>query len=98
MNNRGNSNGKPIPQEIAKQYLFGVSGLKVKLKDPSYNSIVYQICVKGYGWQRAVSDGEEAVYSHDKAIGAYRMSLIPKTEKQYLIDLWNQDIGTNNMK
>ena len=68
------------------------------MKDYSEYSIVYQIWVDGVGWQKAVSDGEETTYSHDKPIGAYRMSLIPKTEKQYLITSWNKDCGTNNMK
>ena len=92
------SGGTAIPAEIANQYLFGVSGLRVKLKDNSEYSIVYQIWVNGYGWQKPASDGEETTYAHDKPIGAYRMSLIPKTEKQYLIDFWSKDIGTNNMK
>ena len=90
--------GKPIPEDIANKYLFGISGLKIDLKDYSEYSIVYQIWVDGVGWQKAVSDGEETTYSHDKPIGAYRMSLIPKTEKQYLITSWNKDCGTNNMK
>lgn len=100
MNRVGNNGlgGKPIPEDIANQYLFGISGIKLKLKDESYYSIVYQIWVKNVGWQRAVSDGEEAVYSHDKPIGGYRMVLIPKTEKQYIIDYWNKDVGTNNIK
>ena len=90
--------GKPIPEEIANKYLFGISGLKINLKDYSEYSIVYQIWVNGVGWLEAVSDGEETTYSHDKPIGAYRMSLIPKSEKQYLINEWNKDCGTNNMK
>ena len=72
--------------------------VKFKLKDTSYYSIVYQIWVKDFGWQKVTSDGEEAVYAHDKPIGGYRMALIPKTEKQYIVDYWNQDIGTNNIK
>lgn len=99
--NRANSKGiggKAIPEEIAKQYLFGISGLKMKLKEETNYSIVYQIWVKNQGWQKAVSDGEEAVYSHDKPMGGYRMAVIPKTEKQYIIDFWNEDIGTNNVK
>lgn len=95
--NRGISKGNPIPEEIANQYLFGVSGLRVKIKDTSYYSIVYQIWVNGYGWLKPASDGEEISYAHDKPMGAYRMSLIPKTEKQYLIDLWSKDVGTNHM-
>lgn len=100
VNRAGNKalGGEAIPQEIANQYLFGISGIKMKLKDESYYSIVYQIWVKNVGWQKVSSDGEEAVYAHDKPIGGYRMALIPKTEKQYIIDYWNQDVGTNNIK
>ena len=100
MNRVGNKGlgGEAIPQEIASQYLFGISSLKIKLKEESDYSIVYQIWLKNYGWQQAKSDGEEAVYEYDKPIGGYRITLIPKTEKQYVIDFWNQDEGTNNIK
>lgn len=87
-----------IPEEIAKQCLFGISEIRMELKDNSYDAIVYQVWVEGQGWQEAVCDGEGASFSKDKPIGAFRMSLIPQTEKQYLIDFWNKDIGTNNMK
>ena len=100
MNKEGNMGfgGKPIPKEIAQKHLFGISSLSIKLKDTSYYSIVYQAWVDKEGWLEPQSDGEETTFSHDKPIGAYRMSLIPKTEKQYLIDLWQKDVGTNNMK
>ena len=95
--NRGIA-GEPIPEEIAQKYLFGISGLRVKLKSYSDYSIVYQIWVKGQGWLKPVSNGEETYFERNKPISAYRMSLIPKTETQYLIDLWSKDIGTNNIK
>lgn len=100
MNKEGNMGfgGKPIPKDIAQQHLFGVSSLNIKLKDTSYYSIAYQVWVDKEGWLEPVSDGEETSFLHDKPIGAYRISLIPTTEKQYLIDLWKKDIGTNNMK
>lgn len=100
MNKEGNMGlgGVPIPKEIAQKHLFGISSLSIKLKDTSYYSIVYQAWVDGEGWLEPVSDGEETTFSHDKPIGAYRMSLIPRTEKGYLIDLWRKDVGTNNMK
>lgn len=90
--------GVRLPEEYTGKYLFGISGLSFKLKDESYYSIVYQVWVNGYGWQKVASDGEEAMYEHDKPFGAYRVALIPKTEKQYLIDEWTNDVGTNNMK
>ena len=100
MNNEGNMGfgGKPIPEEIANKHLFGISSLSIKLKDMSYYSIVYQAWVEEEGWLEPKSNGEETTFSHDKPIGAYRMSLIPTTEKEYLIDLWRKDVGTNNMK
>lgn len=100
VNAKGNRGlgGAAIPENIANQYLFGVSALNIKLKDNSEYSVVYQIWVNGQGWLKPASDGEETSYAHDKPIGAYRMSLIPQTERQYLIDLWSKDIGTNNMK
>ena len=100
MNMEGNKGrgGVAIPKEVADKHLYGISSLNIKLKDSSYYSIVYQAWVDGVGWLEPVSDGEETTYSHDKPIGAYRVSLIPKTEKQYLIDLWKEDVGTNNMK
>ena len=86
-----------IPEEIAKQYLHGISSLTLKLSDTSYYSIVYQIYIVGQGWQEVKQNGEEAIYQYDKPMSACRISIIPNTEKQYLIDLWNKDIGTNNM-
>lgn len=100
MNREGNRGigGKAIPEEIAKQHLFGISSLNIKLKNESEYSIIYQAWVEGEGWLEPVSDGKETTFAHDKPIGAYRMSLIPKTEKHYLIDSWKKDVGTNNMK
>ena len=70
----------------------------MKLKDTSYYSIVYQILVNNHGWQSAVSDGQETMYRYNRPMSAFRMALIPKTEKQYLINSWNKDVGTYNMK
>lgn len=49
------------------------------------------------GWLKVSCDGQENSYQHDKPISAFRMNLVPKTEKQYLIDFWNRDIGTNHI-
>lgn len=96
--NRGISGGNPIPEDISTQHLFGISAIKMKLKDTSYYSIVYQIWIQGSGWQEAKSDDEETTYAHNRPIGGYRVSLIPKTEKQYLINYWNKDKGSDNIK
>lgn len=96
-NHTSTTNYKPIPPDIAEQYLFGVSGIQFRLNDYSNFSIVYQSYVKGLGWLKASSDGEENFYQHDKPISSFRINLVPKTEKQYLIDYWNRDVGTNNI-
>ena len=94
--NRGSNNIK-IPPEIAKQYLYGISGIKIDLNEKSYYSIVYQTYIYGMGWQEVKENGVEAVYRHDKPISALRVSLIPNTEKKYLKDYWNKDIGNKDI-
>ena len=94
---RSSSLSKPLPNDIAKQYLFGISGMQFKLNNSPDLSIVYQGYVNGIGWLAASSDGEENLYQHDKPFSSLRMNLIPKTEKQYLINFWNRDIGTHNI-
>ena len=86
-----------LSQEIAKQNIYGLSALTFKLKDYSYYSIVYQIWVEGKGWLEPVSDGVETTAGLNKPFGAYRVELIPKSEKQYLINDWKKDVGTNNL-
>ncbi len=82
----------PIPSDIAKQYLYGISGIQFRLNTSSEFSIVYQAYVKDIGWLPASSDGEENYYRHDKPISAFRMNLVPKSEKQHLINYWNRDV------
>ena len=36
--------------------------------------------------------------AYNKPMSAIRVALVPNTEKQYVIDLWNKDVGTSNMK
>ncbi len=92
VDNKGINNAK-IPLKIAKKYMFGVSGISLKVKDNSYYTILYQVYNVETGWQKVCENGEEALYKHDKPISAFRASLIPDTEKQYLINYWNKDIG-----
>lgn len=82
----------PIPIDIAKQYLYGISGIQFQLKDSSDYSVVYQSYVKNVGWLQASCDGEENLYQHDKPISAFRINLVPKSEKQYFLDYWNRDV------
>lgn len=88
---------KPIPENIAKQYLFGLSSVNFSLTSYDDYSIVYQIYIPKIGWLSPKSDGSECTYSYDKPFSAFRMVLVPKSEKQRLISYWNRDIGTNNI-
>ena len=88
----------PIPIKIANEYRYGVSGITLQLKDDSYYSIVYQILVDDVGWVKACADGQECMYSYDKPMSAFRMTLVPKSEKNYVVNMWNKDVGTFNMK
>ena len=84
-----------IPQKIAEQNLYGLSGIAFQLKDCEEYSIVYQIYVPSIGWLKASSDGEETTYAHDKPFSAIRMNIVPKSEKQRFINYWNRVIYTN---
>lgn len=96
--NKRDVNGEnPISQDTEGKYYYGISGINMKLKDESYYSIIYQILIDGVGWIKPTSDGKECAYRHDKTFSAFRMALIPKTEKEYLMDMWNKDVGTFNM-
>ena len=89
--------GETIPPEISSQYLYGISSVNFKLNNSPDLSIVYQTYVKDIGWLQTLSDGEELLYKLDKPISAIRMNIIPKSEKQYLVDFWNRYIGTSNI-
>lgn len=85
----------PIPEEIAKQNLYGLSGIAFQLRDCKEYSIVYQIYVPSIGWLKASSDGEETTYAHDKPFSAIRINIVPKSEKQRFINYWNRVIYTD---
>ena len=78
-----------IPEEIAKQYLYGLSGIALSLDNYSDYSIVYQIYVKGIGWLPAKYNGQESMYSYNKPMSAIRINIVPNSERQYLINYWN---------
>ena len=93
------SNGNnPIPEDIGWQFKYGITGITMKLKDYSYYSIVYQVLVNKVGCLKASSDGVECTYNHTIPISAFRIALVPKTEKQYVINQWNKVVGTNILK
>lgn len=94
-NNSCLNENKPIPKEIAIQNLYGLSGISLQLKNCNEYSIVYQTYVPNVGWLKASSDGEETTYSHNKPFSAIRINIVPKSEKQYLINFWNRVIYTD---
>lgn len=65
-----------------------------RLKDISDFSIIFQAYNKDIGWSKVVSDPKENSLQSGKPVHAFRINFVPKTEKQYLIDFWNHDIGT----
>lgn len=88
---------KPIPENIAKQYLFGLSSVNFALSSYNDYSIVYQIYIPKIGWLKPESDGTESMYNYAKPFSAFRMVLVPKSEKQRLISYWNKYTETNNV-
>lgn len=88
----------PIPREIAQAYRYGISGLSLSLKDYSQYSVIYQIFVNKFGWVKACSDGEDCMYRKDCPMSGIRVALVPKSQKQYVLDSWNKDIGTYDVK
>ncbi len=85
----------PIPEDVANQNLYGISGIAFRLKDCEEYSIVYQIYVPDVGWLRSASDGEETTYSHDKPFCAIRINIVPKSDKQYLMNYWDRVMYTD---
>ena len=87
-----NGNGV-IDAVTANQFNYGICGIILSLKDYTDYSIVYQIYVSERGWLSAVSNGMETMYSTTKPMSAFRVALIPSSERQYQIDTWNKDYG-----
>ena len=88
----------PIPGYVANKYEYGICGMKFRLKDYSQFSIVYQILIDRVGWIASCSNGQECMYAKDRPMSAFRIALIPNSERQYVIDTWNKDVGTFNIK
>ena len=96
--NKKINGGEKIPPSIAEQYLYGISSVSFKLNEKYSNlSVVYQTYVKNVGWLSTLFDGEELKYSLNRPISAIRINIVPKSEKERLINFWNKDIGTNNI-
>lgn len=98
LTNKTDINGNnPIPYEQAEKFLYGISGIQMKLKDESYYSIVYQIYVCNKGWLEPAFDGKETRDQNSKPFSAFRMTLIPKTEREAVVNMWKKEVGTNDM-
>ena len=89
---------KPMPSQIANQNLYGLSGIALQLKNCDDYSIVYQVYVPNIGWLKASSDGEETTYAHNKPFSAIRINIVPKSEKQYLLNYWNRVMYTDSIE
>lgn len=88
------ANGQnPIPPSLARQYLYGISGISFRLKDTSVYSIVYQIYIEEIGWLAPCKNEEFACYQKDKPISGLRVALIPNSEVDYLWNMWEKDTG-----
>ena len=68
-----------------------------RLKNISDFSIVFQAYVKDFGWLETISSEQENLYQQKNFISAFRINLVPKTEKQYLINFWNRDAGNTHI-
>lgn len=91
-------NGKnPIPIEIAKQYKYGISGIKLDLKEHEQNSIIYQIFLSETGWIETCKNGEEALKEKTKPIEAMRFAVVPTSEVEFIVKEWDKSIGTYNL-
>lgn len=96
VNLRGQTDNKgedPIPDVVAVQHLYGISGISFKLKDTSYYSIVYQIYIEEVGWLSPCKNEEFTCYQKDKPISGIRIALVPNSELNYLWDTWEKETG-----
>lgn len=83
----------PIPPENEKTIKYGISGITLSLKSYTEYSIVYQIYIGDIGWIKAASNGEETTYAKNKPMSAFRVAIIPTSEKDKLLTTWNKDVG-----
>jgi len=88
----------PIPDELAFQYVYGMSGIKLDLKDKSENSIIYQIFFNDTGWLKICKNGELAMRATNKPIEAMKIAVVPTSELEFVENQWNKTIGTYNLE
>ena len=96
-NNTDINGNNPIPFKIAEQYLFGISAIKLDLKDTSEYSVIYQIFFNDIGWSQTYKNGEEAIRDYTKTFEAIKIAIIPTSELEIIVNQWNKNIGTYNI-
>ena len=77
---------------LNKTVSSSISGIQFKLNNNPDYSIVYQSYIKDIGWLKVSFDGQSNLYDYSKPISNFRMNIIPKSEKQYLVNYWNKDV------
>lgn len=87
----------PIPPEIAAQYNYGISAIKLDLKEKSEQSIIYQIFFNDTGWSKTYINGEEATKDFSKPFEGIKIAIIPSSETKTIIEQWDKNIGTYNL-
>lgn len=91
---QGDINGEnKISAETSSKCLYGISGIAIDLKEKDKYSIIYQVYLDKIGWIKPASDGEECMYKNNMPISAYRMTLVPKSEKEHVLNTWSKDVG-----
>lgn len=88
--------GKYLPESSADKDLYGISGIKIKVKNYDELNVVYQTFIDEYGWAEAKRNGSYAMYDYRKPIGAIRMAIVPNSELKRVLASWNKDVGTYN--
>ena len=87
-----------IPAHIASKYIYGVSGINLKLKDYTEYSIIYQTYVPQFGWLKPQYNEGYASNGGPATMSALRVTVVPNSEIQDVYDSWNKVTGTNNME
>lgn len=93
MGNTDINGNNPISKEVNFQYRYGICGVALSLKDYSQFSIIYQIYVDKVGWVKPGIDGQMCMYNQQYPMSGFRVALIPKSERQYVLNSWNADVG-----
>lgn len=85
----------PIPEDIAKQNLYGLARPYFRFSSDKGYSIIYQQYF-GKKWGFAGRDGEipQPLYV---PIQGMRISIVPSSEAEDVVNYWNQDEGNENV-